>query len=169
MKVTIVGAGNMGRGIARRMVAGGNEVELVDENPEDSRTLAEELGELATSVVFQPPNCPTAILATSTWARTTTVTETRVAEPCEHLQALRMADFPPPRAPDACEECLAEGARWVALRECLDCGHVGCRDSSPGTHATEHYHRAHHPDMRSVMPGDTWSWCYLHEQTGQLS
>ncbi len=169
MKVTIVGAGNMGRGIGRRMVAGGNEVELVDQNPEDSRTLAEELGELATSVVFQPPNCPTAILATSTWARTTTVTETRVAEPCEHLQALRMADFPPPRAPDACEECLAEGARWVALRECLDCGHVGCRDSSPGTHATEHYHRAHHPDMRSVMPGDTWSWCYLHEQTGQLS
>ena len=49
MKVTIVGAGNMGRGIGRRMVAGGNEVELVDQNPEDSRTLAEELGELATS------------------------------------------------------------------------------------------------------------------------
>jgi predicted dinucleotide-binding enzyme len=49
MRVTIVGAGNMGRGIGRRMVAGGNEVELVDQNPEDSRTLAEELGELATS------------------------------------------------------------------------------------------------------------------------
>jgi predicted dinucleotide-binding enzyme len=49
VKVTIVGAGNMGRGIGRRMVAGGNEVELVDQNAEDSRTLAEELGELATS------------------------------------------------------------------------------------------------------------------------
>ncbi|HET9731402.1 MAG TPA: NAD(P)-binding domain-containing protein [Acidimicrobiales bacterium] len=49
MKVTIVGAGNMGRGIGSRMVAGGNDVELVDQNPEDSRTLAEELGELATS------------------------------------------------------------------------------------------------------------------------
>lgn len=49
MKVTIVGAGNMGRGIGHRMVAGGNEVELVDRNPEDSRTLAEELGELARS------------------------------------------------------------------------------------------------------------------------
>ncbi len=49
MKITIVGAGNMGRGIGHRMVAGGHEVELVDQNPEDSRTLAEELGELATS------------------------------------------------------------------------------------------------------------------------
>ena len=48
MKVTIVGAGNMGRGIGSRVVAGGNEVELVDRNPEDSRNLAEELGPLAT-------------------------------------------------------------------------------------------------------------------------
>ena len=48
MKVTIVGAGNMGRGIGSRVVAGGNEVELVDLNPEDSRNLAEELGPLAT-------------------------------------------------------------------------------------------------------------------------
>ena len=98
-----------------------------------------------------------------------TETERRVAEPCEHLEALRMADFPPPRTPGACEECLAEGTRWVALRECLECGHVGCCDSSPGTHATKHYHQTHHPVMRSVMPGDTWSWCYLHEETGQLS
>ena len=48
MKVTIVGAGNMGRGIGSRVVAGGNEVELVDRNPEDSPKLAEELGPLAT-------------------------------------------------------------------------------------------------------------------------
>ncbi|HET9079617.1 MAG TPA: NAD(P)-binding domain-containing protein [Trebonia sp.] len=47
MQVTIVGAGNMGRGIGSRAVAGGNDVELVDRNPEDSRTLAEELGPLA--------------------------------------------------------------------------------------------------------------------------
>ena len=49
LKVTIVGAGNMGRGIGRRIVAGGNEVELVDRNPEDSRTLAGDLGGLAAS------------------------------------------------------------------------------------------------------------------------
>ncbi|MHB1511437.1 MAG: NADPH-dependent F420 reductase [Acidimicrobiales bacterium] len=47
MKVTIVGAGNMGRGIGSRVVAGGNEVELVDRNPDDARRLADELGPLA--------------------------------------------------------------------------------------------------------------------------
>jgi len=50
MKVTIVGAGNMGRGIGARSVAGGNDVEIVDRNPEDARALAEELGGAATAV-----------------------------------------------------------------------------------------------------------------------
>jgi 8-hydroxy-5-deazaflavin:NADPH oxidoreductase len=50
VKVTIIGAGNMGRGIGMRAVAGGNEVEIVDRNPEDARSLADELGDLATSV-----------------------------------------------------------------------------------------------------------------------
>ncbi|MGH8994498.1 MAG: NADPH-dependent F420 reductase [Acidimicrobiales bacterium] len=49
MRVTIIGAGNMGRGIGTRAVAGGNEVELVDRNPEDARTLADELGPKATT------------------------------------------------------------------------------------------------------------------------
>jgi 8-hydroxy-5-deazaflavin:NADPH oxidoreductase len=44
MKVTIIGAGNMGRGIGKRMVAGGHEVELVDSDPADARALAGELG-----------------------------------------------------------------------------------------------------------------------------
>ena len=59
-----------------------------------------------------------------------------MAKPCEHLQDLTAADFPPPRTPGACEECLKEGTRWVELRECQACGHVGCCDSSPGKHAT---------------------------------
>jgi 8-hydroxy-5-deazaflavin:NADPH oxidoreductase len=50
MKVTIIGAGNMGRGIGTRAVAGGNEVEVVDRNPEDAAALAEELGESAVAV-----------------------------------------------------------------------------------------------------------------------
>jgi predicted kinase len=32
-----------------------------------------------------------------------------MAKPCDHLQNLTAADFPPPRTPDACEECLKEG------------------------------------------------------------
>jgi 8-hydroxy-5-deazaflavin:NADPH oxidoreductase len=50
VKVTIIGAGNMGRGIGKRAVAGGNEVEIIDRNPDDARALADELGDLATAV-----------------------------------------------------------------------------------------------------------------------
>ena len=87
-------------------------------------------------------------------------------QPCEHLKNLTEANFPRPRTPNACEECLKEGTRWVELRECMTCGHVGCCDSSPGKHATKHFHDTQHPVMRSVMPGDRWTWCYEHEVTG---
>ena len=43
MKVTIIGAGNMGRGIGTRTVAGGNDVEIIDRDPAEARALAEEL------------------------------------------------------------------------------------------------------------------------------
>jgi 8-hydroxy-5-deazaflavin:NADPH oxidoreductase len=43
MKVTIIGAGIMGRGIGTRLVAGGNDVELLDHDPESAQTLADEL------------------------------------------------------------------------------------------------------------------------------
>jgi predicted dinucleotide-binding enzyme len=48
MKITIIGAGNMGRGIGTRAVAGGHEVQIIDRNPEDAQTLAGELGGGAT-------------------------------------------------------------------------------------------------------------------------
>ncbi len=91
-----------------------------------------------------------------------------MGKPCEHLKGLTAADFPAPRTPGACEACLVEGTRWVALRECQACGHVGCCDSSPGKHATRHFREAQHPVMRSVMPGDTWDWCYIHEVMDSL-
>ena len=50
MKVTIVGAGNMGRGIGTRAVAGGHEVEIVDRDPADAQQLADELGDAATAL-----------------------------------------------------------------------------------------------------------------------
>lgn len=43
MKVTIIGAGNMGRALGTLAVAGGNDVELIDRNPADAEALAEEL------------------------------------------------------------------------------------------------------------------------------
>jgi 8-hydroxy-5-deazaflavin:NADPH oxidoreductase len=43
MYVTIVGAGNMGRGIGHRIVAGGHSVTIVDRDPEAAEQLREEL------------------------------------------------------------------------------------------------------------------------------
>jgi NADPH-dependent F420 reductase len=50
MKVTIVGAGNMGRGIGTRAVAGGHQVEILAQDSSHARTLAEELGASATAL-----------------------------------------------------------------------------------------------------------------------
>ena len=43
MNVTIIAAGNMGRGIGHRLVAGGHDVTVVDRDPEEAERLAEEL------------------------------------------------------------------------------------------------------------------------------
>jgi 8-hydroxy-5-deazaflavin:NADPH oxidoreductase len=43
MQVTIIGAGNMGRGIGSRLVAGGHDVKIIDNDSEQSAQLADEL------------------------------------------------------------------------------------------------------------------------------
>ena len=80
-----------------------------------------------------------------------------MATSCAHLDQIRDVA---PRTPDGCEECLASGDRWVQLRLCLTCGHVGCCDSSPKRHATRHYRASGHPIVRSFEPGEDWLWCY---------
>ncbi|QBR92501.1 Na+/H+ antiporter [Nocardioides euryhalodurans] len=65
----------------------------------------------------------------------------------------------------ACPECLEEGLRWVHLRQCLACGHVGCCDSSPGRHASAHFHETTHPVVQSAEVGETWRWCFVHHLT----
>jgi hypothetical protein len=65
------------------------------------------------------------------------------------------------RTPEGCEECLRDGTRWVHLRLCLTCGHVGCCDSSPQRHATRHFQETEHPVMRSFEPGEAWRWCFV--------
>jgi uncharacterized UBP type Zn finger protein len=63
-----------------------------------------------------------------------------------------------------CEDCLKIGGRWVHLRACLSCGHVGCCDSSPNQHATKHFKHTAHPLIASAEEGETWAWCYAHEE-----
>jgi uncharacterized UBP type Zn finger protein len=79
---------------------------------------------------------------------------------CDHI---KKAGDPVPRTPQGCEECLLTGDPWVHLRLCLDCGHVGCCDSSQGKHATKHFQAAHHPVIRSFEAGESWRWCYIDE------
>ncbi len=77
---------------------------------------------------------------------------------CSHLQSVN--EHIAPRTPEGCEECLKSGSRWVHLRLCLSCGHVGCCDSSPNRHAAKHFHATTHPIVRSFEPGEDWRWCY---------
>ena len=78
---------------------------------------------------------------------------------CSHLD--RVADAAP--SSDGCEDCLAIGGRWVHLRMCMTCGHVGCCDNSPHRHATAHFHAAGHPIIQSYEPGENWWYCYVDE------
>ncbi len=80
---------------------------------------------------------------------------------CNHLDQIKL--FQLPESVDGCEECLRTGGKWLHLRICLTCGHVGCCDSSPGRHATAHFHSSHHPLIRSLEPGEEWSWCNVDE------
>ncbi len=80
---------------------------------------------------------------------------------CEHLDLVRTVT--PITA--GCEECLATGDRWVHLRMCLTCGHIGCCDSSPHRHARGHADQHDHPLARSVEVGENWAWCYLDRVT----
>jgi uncharacterized UBP type Zn finger protein len=79
---------------------------------------------------------------------------------CSHLAGLRPVA---PRTPDGCEECLKMGSRWVHLRLCLSCGHVGCCDSSPNRHASRHAPAAGHPVAASFEKGERWAWCYVDD------
>ncbi|GLW96961.1 UBP-type zinc finger domain-containing protein [Microtetraspora sp. NBRC 16547] len=80
---------------------------------------------------------------------------------CEHLEA---AGNPAAVTPEGCAECLALGIHWVHLRKCLECGHIGCCDSSPGRHATAHFRETGHPVIISFQPGESWRWCYLDNE-----
>ena len=78
---------------------------------------------------------------------------------CKHMSEIQDVN---PRS-NGCEECLKTGDRWVHLRMCLVCGHVGCCDSSKNKHATAHFQHTRHPVMRSDEAGEDWGWCYVDE------
>jgi uncharacterized UBP type Zn finger protein len=86
-------------------------------------------------------------------------TEKTMALECIHLNHIKVTDTDI----RVCEECVKMGDSWVHLRLCLECGNVGCCDSSKNKHATKHFHHAKHPLMRSIEPGESWVWCYADD------
>jgi len=75
---------------------------------------------------------------------------------CTHADQIREVT---PSA-DGCEDCLKTGDRWVHLRICMYCGHVGCCDNSKNKHATKHFQATDHPIIKSFEEGEDWLWCY---------
>lgn len=78
---------------------------------------------------------------------------------CSHLDQVRVLH----PTKHVCEDCVKTGDSWVHLRLCLECGHVGCCDSSKNKHATKHFHETKHPLVRSIEPSETWVWCYADD------
>ena len=81
----------------------------------------------------------------------------------ERLFALFEIGNVTPRTPNGCEECLKMGDRWLHLRLCVSCGHVGCCDDSKNKHAAKHFHSTNHPLIKSFEPDEKWGWCYIDE------
>jgi len=80
---------------------------------------------------------------------------------CSHLNQVEITQLP--EAVDGCEDCLRDGGVWLHLRICLTCGHVGCCDDSPSRHASQHARDTSHPLIRSLEPGEDWSYCYVDD------
>lgn len=83
-----------------------------------------------------------------------------MAVECTHLESL---EVDAPASGPGCVECTLMGSTWVHLRRCLQCGRIGCCDSSPNKHASAHFRESSHPLVQSYEPGEDWIWCYVDE------
>jgi uncharacterized UBP type Zn finger protein len=71
---------------------------------------------------------------------------------CPHFKSTKLAS---PRA-DKCESCGVQ----APLRVCLECGHVGCCESS-GAHAKAHSNSSGHPIIRQLPIREaSFTWRY---------
>jgi hypothetical protein len=78
---------------------------------------------------------------------------------CTQLDYVSITELP--ESAEGCEGCLAIGSKWLHLRICLACGHIGCCDDSLNHLETVHAASAGHPIIRSLQLGEDWSWCFL--------
>ena len=85
---------------------------------------------------------------------------TETAAACTHLSTIAEVT---PSSPDSCPECEALGDRWVHLRICLVCGHVGCCDNSKNRHARAHFHATGHAVIQSYERREAWRYCFADD------
>jgi uncharacterized UBP type Zn finger protein len=83
-----------------------------------------------------------------------------MAAQCTHLGTIKKDVKPRTKG---CEECIKLGETWLHLRMCLECGHVGCCDSSKRRHARAHFQETKHPLIQSAERGEDWRWCYVDD------
>ena len=70
---------------------------------------------------------------------------------CTHLDTITAV----PDGGTVCPACVEMGSTWVNLRQCLACGQVGCRNSSPNIHATKHHQATGHRSSDRSCPART--------------
>ena len=80
---------------------------------------------------------------------------------CTQLDPVGITELPESVAGG--EDCLTIGSEWLHLRICLACGPNGCCNDSLNSHATAHPASAGYPIIRSLQPGEDWSWCFVNQ------
>jgi uncharacterized UBP type Zn finger protein len=78
---------------------------------------------------------------------------------CSHLDQIN-PDVKP--SAEVCQECVALGDTWPALRMCLICGYVGCCDEAKNKHSLRHFQETGHPLIKPYKErGMNWIWCHV--------
>lgn len=77
-------------------------------------------------------------------------------KPCSHFDMIKVTE----PTTDKCEQCVASGDIWPALRMCLTCGFVGCCDTSTNKHMKQHSEATGHVIFRSIRMQESWFYCY---------
>ena len=62
-------------------------------------------------------------------------------------------------------ECLASSKVGGFTSVVVECGHIGCCDSSPNQHASKHAAATGHPIITSFEPGEDWFFDYETQGT----
>lgn len=78
---------------------------------------------------------------------------------CSHVDSIRNVQ----PSGSGCYGCILMHDTWLQLRMCMECGYVGCCDSSNNKHAARHFRATLHPIARSIEPGEEWGWCYIDQ------